>query len=1372
MLKRIAVFGATAFGAAVFLATAGLTRLGIPAETWPYVWPGVLALVLLIVAVVALVLGARWLTVPLWIAFVAQTIGALVFLAGKWESPWDSVWWTLGTVGVGIALSGLIWLIVFLRARMLERGMVDGFGDVEGVDPDTVATIRKNMSEALALLRRAGHGRNAVYELPWFLVVGRPAAGKTEAIKRSGLGLPVRKDWVKGVGGTHTSDFFFTNDMIFVDTPGAWVQEGATESLKRYWKTLTKLLRKFRGRRPLDGLIVVVPADDVMTEGRKDLTDQAANIREIVDLLHEELSFRFPVYVVVSKADLIQGFTEFFWGVPAQRRDEILGWSNPDPNDIDVPGLIERGLARLQHHIENYRVEMLSKLGRRTRNLKLFFFSEEMRQIRQPLTAFTDELLHEDPSTQTPIFRGFYFTSAMQGEGAPVSRAMAELARQLGLPTGRETASKGGEESRAFFLKELLRVLMVGDGGLVARTRFHWLKQRRLTGLGTFLPAGVAGLFLILSFVSLMWNRSIYSRIESDVPRIVERIEQRRGEPLNYESLSARLAATDELRRFHRTLTSFNPLRSLGMRRSEGLAAQVYAIYKSQFSRAVLEPTLELAQRLISGDSPYCADRVEVLHSVIWLRTASRFESSTDVQPLVDATWDVSSQAERDRLSKMFRDQFGYLKDQAPYGSGDSLLAGFNLRQAATDLRQDCSHLGRENSLTLFATFQEQCLKATYTWDVLSYCNDTLGRIRTWSSQQGSRYAAKFVDLKEKLNEVQAERGAVEAYEVLKDIDVSSETTTKCVQQFDEQILPRLQGCLPDESVVSACRTAVRAGEKSATGAANEWYDNATVSAARDELTKGIEAFNADGTCGKTLRADLGIDALNVEAKNFGYQYLLEACRRDREQAPAPAPVQGERRRVVAPPPKPAVSEVFARTCVPGRDLTADGWNLQARAWKRQWEDAQSGRALSAAQKDQAQQEVRAEIGRFGSGFRDGWQKCLGGLAWHSDERTNDPARWLATLAESKELAATLSRPRTEADAILGAAAEEPFSGARPQIDAARQELAPLADAVVAYQAHLRTVSEDLAACAGSDERFIAFQQGVQAGSMNNSLVQLDQWLRQNSGLAGGRIRELLAAPYQLARGYVGESNVAEAYWSRIREDWGAGIAGSFPFVPGAPKVVPLEALAKMFGGEQGLVNRVPKGITLGPHAAAWLTRARELSAALYTGGDKLSPLRVTVSKPAEPERMNDVPEKFRLDRLTLRLGPETCEWKVDLASGSDKLELSDWLDEGEAGIEAGVAEMKGLAGRTLGSDWKKPERVAVKSIEGLGAPLRLLESLMPADEIAPDTLVPVVVDVPWTWKGVQQPAFRMEYKVKGPQLAPLVSLLRKGMGPPPAFDE
>ena len=360
MLKKAAIFGGAAFLSGIFLAASGATKLGIPAETWPYVWPGLVAAVLMVLAVVAVVVGWRRGSLPLWLAFLAQTVGTVVFLFDRMESPWETITWTAATVGIVLAIAGVLWVIVYLRSRWLERRMVEGFGDVEGVDPENLREIRKNMTEALALLRRAGHGRNAVYELPWFMVIGRPAVGKTEAIKRSGLGLPVRKDWVKGVGGTHTSDFFFTNDLIFVDTPGKWVQDGATDELRSYWQTVTKMLKKFRGRRPLDGLMIAVAADDLMTMSKRELADQAANIREVVDLLHEELHFRFPVYILITKADLVDGFADFFWGIPAQRRNEILGWSNPDPNEIEIPGLIDRGLDRIQAGLESSRLEMLT----------------------------------------------------------------------------------------------------------------------------------------------------------------------------------------------------------------------------------------------------------------------------------------------------------------------------------------------------------------------------------------------------------------------------------------------------------------------------------------------------------------------------------------------------------------------------------------------------------------------------------------------------------------------------------------------------------------------------------------------------------------------------------------------------------------------------------------------------------------------------------------------------------------------------------------------------------------------------------------------------------------------------------------------------
>jgi type VI secretion system protein ImpL len=202
------------------------------------------AVVLLVTAIAALLLGAlRWLW-PLCIGLVAQLLGLLLLYKEWWgfSTPWKPVWWTLAAIGAVLLVMGAIWLVVTVRTRWFERKMLQGVGDAGA---EELEAIRKNFQDALGKLRRAGHGRNAIYELPWFLVIGRPQGGKTTAIKNSGLGLPVRKDWVKGVGGTVNVDFFFTNDLIFMDTPGRWVTDGANEREQRQWTELLRLLRRF-----------------------------------------------------------------------------------------------------------------------------------------------------------------------------------------------------------------------------------------------------------------------------------------------------------------------------------------------------------------------------------------------------------------------------------------------------------------------------------------------------------------------------------------------------------------------------------------------------------------------------------------------------------------------------------------------------------------------------------------------------------------------------------------------------------------------------------------------------------------------------------------------------------------------------------------------------------------------------------------------------------------------------------------------------------------------------------------------------------------------------------------------------------------------
>ena len=522
----------------------------IPQGIWIFLWPSIIALGFLVLGIGALLIGARRWLWPLGAGFVMQTIGIVLLLTDVFESPWEPLLYTLVVVGIVLLVMLIVWLVATLRARWLEQKMVGSIGAAGGADAQKVAEIRKNMLEALRMLKRAGRGRNAIYELPWFLVIGRSQAGKTVAIKNSGLGLPVRKDWVKGVGGTLTCDWFFTNDLIFLDTPGKWVTEAVDQDGQTTWVELVRLLKKYRGRRPLDGLVVLVPADDLLTKSQQELEEQASNVRVVIDLLADETRFRFPVYLLVSKCDLVDGFVEFFKGLPPQRRNEILGWSHVDPNRGDPRRLIPEGFRRVLQRLQTYRLEMLARIASREQARRLFFFGEEFRNLEGPLAVFASVLFAADQYHEAPVFRGFYFTSGTQGEGTPLAQAMAQMARTLGIRVGQAKAAGEEGPKRGYFLLELFRHLMVGDQGLVSRTALQWWRWRRDTMFATFLPAGLCVLLFIFSFFSYLLNSSTYRNVENRAPQIVHDLKG--VEPLTGANVGKALALTDSRCRMKR----------------------------------------------------------------------------------------------------------------------------------------------------------------------------------------------------------------------------------------------------------------------------------------------------------------------------------------------------------------------------------------------------------------------------------------------------------------------------------------------------------------------------------------------------------------------------------------------------------------------------------------------------------------------------------------------------------------------------------------------------------------------------------------------------------------------------------------------------
>lgn len=1390
LLMRIVLPVAAAGG--VIAAIAAVVKMGwVPDTVGYWLWPALVAFLLLIAALIALLRGMYLLLWPLGTGFVVQCVGLLLFWVFEYfDSKWEPLWYTLGAIGIVLFVMFTVYVASTVRARLLERRMA---ADAGGASEEDTQRIRKDMLEALDLLRRAGRGRNAIYELPWFLVMGRPAAGKTVAIKNSELGLPVKRDWVKGVGGTYTADWFFTNEMIFLDTPGKWVTEGATDDGRAHWRELIRLLRRYRGRQPLDGLIVVVPADDLLSLDDDRIEEQAANIREVVDLIHSELHFRFPVYLLVSKCDLVEGFVDFFKGLPAKRRHEILGWSNEEPNRKDVERLIEEGFKRVNRHLGSYRLEMLGKVAKRTQARRLFFFTEEFKALERPLVTFAESFFSGDRYSDAPVFRGFYFTSGTQ-EGAPLSKAMAELSRMLGLPASRVSEAEEGETKRSYFLLDLFRELMVGDEGLVGRTAGHWWRLRRNTFLGAFAPAGIALVFLLFSIVAFGVNKSTYTNVERSVEGLSMRLAEIRSSPdgLSGDAIQEALQKTAQLQKYHSQLVGFHPFRRFGMRRPRGLGQQIYGLYRKEFTDSILRPTLEEAQQLAMDSEQSCVDRIGVLHSVVWLRMGRR-AGSADLAGL-DPVWGLDQEHLADQAFEVRRElrrQYAHLKKHMPEDDPGDLLPGFTVREVAKSIASGCGKQGALSTLEMYRRFQNNCRQAPTPADVDACWLELMGVFQN-AKLDYEGFSRRFNQLKADLTELKTEVGEAEyALDELGEIDIQHEQASKCLTDFDRVLSPKIEQYARKDELLLECQkrvNAVTSGREKYT-VREEVLKEQESQFATEEQELGLWFNNYSASCRTAINDFMGLDFAILKKIALSHR-RLDCHRRDR---PAPRPQAGaqavaQARREPAPTrtPTPAPArrperrrgtasyEWFESPSAVSRSYRPSNWDAMQDEWAARLEMAETG--FDEAQRAHEEKQVRDAIAGYASGYSKAWIKYLKSLELKSPSGSAES--WLSGLAETREYDQLLG-PAKEAAALAESATDPPF-------DVLARKLEPLQGLrdldLDEYRAQLGTVAADLARCEDPAE-FQRYRSSLLVGSQDNSLVQAQAWVSRNAGpgLLEGSMTELLKTPLEWAERFVRSDSLLKSQWEFLRTLYAEEIQGRPPF-GGDLRVddaLEFKTLKALLGGETGAVAQVRRAAgaeRLSADAEAWLTKAEGLSAVFFEpGSDNPRPVRFRLELSPEEYPAKEFEKNFRLEEVKLEFAQGVLfEWTSEDADERKRpisLELVGPAASEFSSLKGTVAQRQGFLGRKIGGKWKPGQGVdavllgdaTVKArAEGTLAPLKLL-----AMGWQEGGVLRFAFEVPW--KKEKPGRIEVSFIVSGDEVERLLQLVRDGLEAPPA---
>jgi type VI secretion system protein ImpL len=354
------------------------------------------------------------------------------------EIPALGIWLIAIAIAIVIVVVVIVWT---LRRARKGPARPDAMGEPAALTVSRMAragSMVPSFSRGLRFLREHVSGRNHLYDVPWLMMLGPAGSGTSTVLGNAAASASLSREGGRNFGLPGGLEWWFFEHGLVLNPPSDLVLRHEGTSDRANWQGLLQLLSRKRPRRPLDAVILAISAEELLegpnSPSPADLTARADVLCRKLSQLRRAASMRMPVYVLITKCDLIPGFGSFAGELPKELHSDIFGWSNPYPlEEAFSPAWVDQCCDSMRRRIIEQQMEIFVERDQLREPDGVFLFPGQFHALRVSLRQYLGQIFQETAYEESYYFRGIYFCGdavavMVASEPQPVMAAAAARA--------------------------------------------------------------------------------------------------------------------------------------------------------------------------------------------------------------------------------------------------------------------------------------------------------------------------------------------------------------------------------------------------------------------------------------------------------------------------------------------------------------------------------------------------------------------------------------------------------------------------------------------------------------------------------------------------------------------------------------------------------------------------------------------------------------------------------------------------------------------------------------------------------------------------------------------------------------------------------